>query len=100
MNILFHENHTINATGLVVAVPRSAVTLPDCVLDPLLRVLVETIGNVLTRYPRLDVLTLHLLDDLDAVLADTEQRASHRTILDGPMLRLVESQQKLLMLTM
>jgi hypothetical protein len=77
--------HTIDTTCLVVAVPGSTVALPDCVLDPLLRVLVEAICDVLTRHPGLDVVALHLLDDLNTILAYAEQRASHGAVFDRPV---------------
>jgi hypothetical protein len=65
------SGHTVDATSFVVPVPRSAVALPNCVLDPLLCVLVEAICDVLTGYPGLDVVALHLLDDLNTVFAYT-----------------------------
>lgn len=37
-------------------------------LDPLLRMLVELIGDVLAWYPRFYVVFLHLLNNLDRVL--------------------------------
>jgi hypothetical protein len=67
---------TIDATGIVVSVPGSAVTLPDCVLDPLLYMFVETVGNVLAWDPGFDVVALHLLDHLNGVLADAKKWAS------------------------
>ena len=77
---------TIDAPCLVVAVPRPAVALPDRVLDPLLRMLVKAICDILAWDPGLDVVTLHLLDDLNSVLADAEQGPSNRTVLDRPIL--------------
>ena len=76
---------TIDTTGLVVTVPRSAFALPDCVLDPLLRVLVETVCDVLSGHPGLDVVALHLLDDLEGVLDNAEQGACHRPVLNRPI---------------
>ena len=64
---------TVDTPCLIVAVPRPAVALPDSVLDPLLRMLVKAVGDILSRNPGLDVVTLHLLDDLNSVLADAEQ---------------------------
>ena len=79
------EEHTVDTTCLVIAVPGSAVALPDCVLDPFLGVLIEAVCDVLARYPGFDVVALHLLDDLDTVLADAEQRASHGAVLNRPV---------------
>lgn len=68
---------TVDSAGLVVAVPRPTIALPNSVLDPLLRVLVKAIGDILLGYPRFDVVTLHLLDDLNAVLGHAQQRSGH-----------------------
>lgn len=56
------KERTVHTSSLVVFIPGSAIIFPDCMLDPLLRMLIERIGNVLFRDPRLDVLALHLLD--------------------------------------
>lgn len=76
---------TIDTAGLVVTVPRSALALPDCVLDPLLCMLVESICDVLLRYPRLDVIALHFLYDLEGILGNAEQGACHRSVFNGPV---------------
>jgi hypothetical protein len=53
-------------------------------LNPLLRMLVEAIGNILFRHPRFDMVALHLLDDLNSIFSDTEKWSSHGTVLDWP----------------
>jgi len=64
--------HTIHTSGFVVLVPGSAVALPHSMLDPLLRMLVEAIGDVLPRHPGLYVVALHFLHDLHGILCDLE----------------------------
>lgn len=60
---------------------------------------VEAICDVLTRDPGFDVVALHLLDDLDTILADTEQGTSHRSVLDGPVLSVSLSAKSVTLLT-
>jgi len=53
-------------------------------LDPLLRMGVEGIRLGLIRYPALDVLILHLLDDLNGIVGHGMQGSHNRPILHWP----------------
>lgn len=45
---------------------------------------IKLVRDVLLRRPALDVLILHLLNDIDGVFADGLQRSHNTSILDRP----------------
>jgi hypothetical protein len=53
-------------------------------LDPFLRVLVETVRDVLFRNPRFDVVALHLLNDLNGVFRDFGEWSGDGAVLYRP----------------
>jgi len=74
----------VDSACIVVSIPTSTVLCPDCMLDELLTVLVEEVGNVLLGSDRFDVLALHLLDELDGVLGDCAEGAHDGAVFDRP----------------
>lgn len=60
---------------------------------PYLSMLVKLISHILSRLPAFDVLSLHFVDHLHGVLADTVERTAHTAIRNRPAFALANSCQ-------
>ena len=67
---------------LVVLEPAPAILRPHCPLDPLLNVLVELAGHVGTRDQAFNLVSLHLVEDVDDVVAVCRERSHDRAVMD------------------
>lgn len=93
--------HTIHPTGVVIFIPRAARLFPhgmcypflslsaatgteDVKVSAYLQMSVELVSNILLRHPALDVLVLHLLDNIHSVVSNALQWSHNTSVLNRP----------------